>query len=349
MSPKQLKPAPGEDVLASFSPLPETELVRLDRSTVQDWGECPRRSALLAPGKINTSSHVACVGNGAHECFGDTVTEYIDRGDSWMSKTEIAEWLSGAARHSRPDIQPEVMQAIRASTWAWVEFIRNIHHTNILRYDGGEGERSGQLAVEWPDLHAMITSEVDLLYAGEVPEVIHEVDYKCGQKIHLEASVKNSLQFAFHAVLVFANYPDVQELRVSVWNTRSNRKTYEVPFLRKYETDYAARVRSAVSQWYQWRHPIDPDRVPAWPTQEKCRICDAAIQCNYSGRYGSPEDLLLGIVAHRAKLNALEAELTGIVDNLGHDVVVDDVAFGRNKPKKPASNRRASATLYTKE
>ena len=342
MPPKQLKPAPGEDPLASFSPLPEVDLKRLDRSTVQAWGNCPRQAALLATGKINHTSHAAALGDAAHQCFGDTVDEYIARGDTWMTPSDLKKWVEGAALASRPDVQPEVIAAIKYSTWAWANFICGINHANILRYDGGEGDRSGQLAVEWPELSALITSEVDLLCAGDTPEILEETDYKCGDKVHLEASVKTGFQFHFHAVLVFHNYPDAQELRVRIWNTKKNLPTYYVSFYRTKLHEYEARVHTAVAQWYQHRH-TEPEKCPAWPTQEKCRLCDAAMQCDVSGMARTPEEKMRAIIATTAKLKLLTDDLTAIVDERGSDLVVDGMAFGRGKPTK---KQRPKVAVY---
>lgn len=342
MPAKQLQPAPGEDTLASFSPVDEVELERLDRSRAQNWGTCPRMAALIDSGQINTSSHAATIGEEGHKVLGDTTGEYIARGDSWMTRKELAEWVEGAARHSRPDVQPEVIQAVKYSAWAWAEYIGGINHENILHYDGGEGERSGQLSVEWPEWGALLTSEVDLLHAGETPEVLYETDYKCGQKVHLEASVKTGFQFHFHALLVFANYPDVEELRVRVWNTRTNRRTYEVPFYRKNLPDYKSRVTTSVGVWYQWRNE-EPDRCPTWPTKEKCRICDAADRCDPYGLYGDPEEILAALISTRFKMKKFEDDLKAIVDDTGRDVKWGGYAFGRCKPKRET---RSTTTLY---
>jgi hypothetical protein len=227
--------------------------------------------------------------------------------------------------------------------FAWTSFIRDIHPDNILAYDGGESQgRGGQLAWDMPDLGVRVTSEIDLLIAGDSIETVEEIDYKSGWKEWTATEVKQSFQFQMHAALILRAYPGILAVNTSVWNTRSNTKTYKVAFPRKHLNDYEVRIRRAVMAW-----KASQSNPACWPGYEKCSMCPAAIICPEASAdiravAEDPKAAVLQLVAIDAKRDALAKLLNAQVKQLGHDIVVGDSAYGQEKPKKS----RATWALY---
>jgi hypothetical protein len=350
--PKKPTPAELKDALGSFIVLDEVPIHVLDRSTIENAAKCPFLACAHSEGKINFPA-VLHVGNEVHDALSRVSLAWI-QSDGTYSPGELAEALTGELRGSRPDLQPDVIDACRASAWSWGQFLAHeCHPGNILALDGGgEVDRSGQFAIDFSDLNVRATSEVDLLYSGPSPELLHEVDYKTGHKLHTAASVYHSFQFQFHAVLVFANFPEVNGLEVTIWNTRTNQRSYRVVFDRRKLPEYTARVRMAIQSHMTnvLPHTLDDptDLPPTWPTWEKCSECEAAALCPAAGQdigdvARDPVASLQRLIAAQAKVDGLAKALAAHVDATKQDIRAGSVCFGRNKPK---SDRKAAAAVY---
>lgn len=333
------------DVLSSFIENDVPALATIDRSTLERYATCPAQARIVASGVLNRGSRLAEAGEQVHLAFGAMIADYMARG-GFVNPGELADecWLQ--LRGSRPDVQPEAIRGGRASVWAFAKYIQALHPENILRYDGGHGERSGMLAHDMPELGIRLVSELDLLHATASPEVLAEIDYKSGWKLHSAESVSDSFQFQLHAFLVLNNYPDVACLRVRVWNTRSNTQTYAVDFRRDRLAEISTRIRNAAGEWFRWRDaPVES--VPTWPLVDKCRICDAASRCPASGHAADvakdPQGFLVQMVAVSAKLDAMHDLATAWADANG-EIVAGNMRFGRNKP---SSEKRKPAQLYS--
>lgn len=336
------KPANPQELHAFLSFDDEPELLTLDRSTIERWAACPWQAKAVEDKRVNNGSEAAASGEEVHGALGRVVGYWLDS-DGMLSPTDIRNCLEEELRAARPDVQPEALAGCMASAWSFAQYLHTVHPANILRFDGGEShDRSGQMSIDLEDLGVRVTSELDLLHAGESIELLHEVDWKSGHKIHSVVDVAHAFQFQLHAVLVFANYPHVQGLEVVVWDTRCNRRTYRVIFDRKREHDYRARIRMAVEA--RVRHYDNP---PTWPTVEKCSLCPAAAICPESGEpirdlATNPAGVLKQLIATEARASALAKLLTGYVDTTGRDVAVDGHAFGR----KTLSERKPTAKIY---
>lgn len=313
-------------------------LLIADRSSIERVGICPAQAKFIADGRVITSSHLTEVGNAVHEAFGSVLTEYVSsRG--CLSVSDIADTVRQQLCASRPDVQNDAVQAARASVWAWAKHIGEIHHQNILRFDGGEGEHSGQLSWDIESLGVRLTSEVDLLYTGRATEVVEEIDYKSGWKQWSAADVESAFQFEMHAYLILKNYPDVQLVNVRVWNTRTNSLTYRVPWKRDdlYQLDY--KIHNVLQTWLRYRDKAAED-CPTYPTDEKCSLCPAAALCpavpaDIQSFAADPAGLVETMVATKAKLDALAKIAAGHVQATGRDIVTPSgSAFGIGKPKR---------------
>lgn len=319
----------------------------LDRSTLERYATCPAQAVYVA-GNPDAAGYAAAVGSEAHNAISRTLTAYT-AAQGLMSPRDFREALESELRLSRPDVQPEVIRSMRPVVYRLAEAMAGqdgVHFQNILKYDGGAGEKSGQLAVEFDGV--TITSEVDLLHATRSKELLKEHDWKTGWGTYDEQDVFDSFQFQMHWFLIAKHYPEVEELRVTVWNTRIGKPTRPVSFDRSHLQAIETRIRSAVTEWRRWRE-MPLDLVDAWPTVEKCRICPASLVCPETQRKPNPCEadpvaFLDSIVAVAAKLEAMQQEATAYVDKTGRPITHAGSAFGRDKPK---AARKPAAVLYT--
>lgn len=339
----------GDGGVGSFFVFEEPTVLVVDRSDLERFAECPARGYLMRHKKVPLDKFCTNSGEEAHKAFASATREWIASGAS-ITPREAAQTLEQEARGARPDVQPDVLRAVKWSTWEWSRFICSIHPDNILRFDGGEDlNRSGQLAVDITigETVARVTSELDLLYAGPAKHLLHELDYKSGYKQWTSADAWDSFQFQLHALLVFENYPEADGLEVTIWNTRHNRRTYTVEFQRKHLDEIAARVRSAAAAYVTYR---DDENAPTWPGAEKCAFCDAAMLCPAVAQ--SQKTLEENPPGWVETMHALDVRLTEMrkaaqqhVSKTGQDIVSPSgAAFGFGKPK---ANRKPSAALYS--
>lgn len=338
-----------QDAKKAFVETESAVLPLVDRSTAENW-DCPFKGKAIEEGRALPVGLLAEAGNGVHDGFSEAILAHIDSGGA-IGQHDMRQDLEFALRNSRPDVQPEVLKAARPAFWAWCKFIDDILPENILAFDGGEKVgKSGQFAWDCADLGVRYTLELDLLYAGSSPEVLHVVDYKSGWKPWDADAVQDSFQFQSQAALVLQRYnrcrpgsdePTVKCVSVEVWNTRANRRTYKVEFPRRNLHDYECRIRSMLST-----RRTHYDNPPTWPVLEKCRICPAAAICPVAVEPigDTDEELLRQLVATGARYKALEDIAKARVDaNGGNDLAVGPLRFGRNRPK---AFRKADAELY---
>lgn len=313
----------------------EQDVVVVDRSRLERYATCPAQARFIDSGLVLDESLAAATGDAVHQAFSGAIERYLD--DPTEHYSAYAEAAMSGLRSARPDIQPGALGAGRPAVWAWAKYLSNHSANNVIRYDGGEGERSGQLAVDLPfgDLTLRITSELDLLLATPAKQVLREVDYKSGWKRHGIESIAASFQFGLHAWLVLHNYPDVEALEVSVWNTRTNTLTYPVTFDRSRLKEIETRIRSAAGEYTLYRNRT-PEETPTWPAVEKCSTCSAACLCTAALHTADvakdPAGYVRELIALDAKLTAMTKLAADYVDKHG-DIVTPDGCFGRSKPK----------------
>lgn len=322
----------------------------VDRSTLERYANCPMQ-ARLCETEIKSVGTAAEIGTQIHDAASLSIQGYIDASDEGtrLSPTEIAGELETNLQSARPDVQSEVMQQFRGSIYPFSRWLQSIDPRNILRFDGGRGEQTGQLAwdVDWAK--ARVTSELDMLHSTASIQELQEVDLKSGWSDWTAERVASSFQFQLHAALVFQHYPDVQILRVSVWSLKRRGLTSPVEFNRRDKLTLETRVNHALMFWAEHRNK-DPHSAPAWPSRDKCRICDAAALCRVADvdirdAKANPGELLQSIVATEAKLKERIKTASAIVDATGQDIFHDGIAFGTCKPpsRKPSKSMYAMA------
>jgi hypothetical protein len=315
--------------------------VIVDRTEMQAWGECPYMASKIADGTIKVWPEIAAAGEESHKAFFAPVLMLVELSGA-CSPADLRIEMENTALGSRPDVQPQVLQAIRPSIYRWCEFINTMHPGNILGFDGGEKiGRSGQLTMDLGQKY-QYTSELDLLYTGPSIDELHECDVKSGHKIWTASDVAESFQFQSHALLVMENWPEIERLIVQVWNARAGYPTGRVIFERRDKDKWKSRVYAALAAKVEAEQQSE---VPCWPTVEKCANCLCASQCPAADRFvwTDPKVAVGCLVAAEAKADGLKKLLTRHCDEHGDIVLSDGTAFGRNKPK---AERKASASLY---
>lgn len=333
--------------------------VVLDRSTLERWATCPHQAHHVDRGLVSSGSTEADSGNECHDILAAAVDV---RHRHAVPARDLREYIDERAVKSRPDVQPEVVKALRKS-YPVVHLL--CHHDNgeernpddILRYDGGEGDRRGQLGgdiLPAPEDGSRgpvrLTCEVDLLLATASPEELDLWDWKSGWRYWTAGEVKESFQFQFYAWLVFHTYPEVRRVWVRVFMTREGAATSVVEFSRGRDLyQIHQRLLSAANLYLKFRDAGGPEDVDAWPAPDKCSICPAATRCLMAhlperDLAADPEGYLRQYVATQAAADRMAARMAVKVRAEGRDMVFRDpakgaVAFGMEKPKevrKPA-------------
>lgn len=341
---EQARSTGAGDPIPTFN---EPDLTVLRRTELERYGDvdgCPMMARLLDDGAAIDASLPAASGQEVHEAFSWAVDEYVHGGDPFVKPHVLADVVRGRLLQSRPDVQPEAIDAAWHAAYRVGEHLCSINHpADIKKYDGGSGDRSGQLSVDIPALGCRVTSEVDLLYAGPSKTVLHETDWKSGRTRWSVSKVARAFQFHCHAFLVLDNFPEIEALEIQV-APRFGELLQPVEFRREHFNRYASRIYKAAEMAMHCRSlPIDA--VPCWPAAEKCLGCKAAARCKLTppeSCAADPEAFVLSMHTLQCALNAMESEAAEYVATHG-EIVCGSLAFGTNKPK---SARKPKSVLY---
>ena len=289
------------------------------------------------------------VGNEIHRAISIVITTYIES-QGVLSPNDLRNEIGIELWQSRTDLQPSVIEGFKYSIWKFSDFLTGTHFTNILRFDGGEGVLSGQLSYDFESLKVRVTSEIDLLHATESPSLLAEIDWKTGRKKFSEQDVRDSFQFQTHAFLVLMNYPEVEAVKISAWNTRYNLISWAVEFRRTDLEQIRVRIQMAIQNWaLNKSKPIES--VPAWPVREKCRICDYAIHCPAADAdikevHYDPKEWVKRMIVVKKRLKDME-DLAKSYVKVNGDIRTDEGdIYGFEKPK---STKRVASYYRPKD
>lgn len=327
------------------------DIPTIDRSTLERYATCPMQARLCAE-VVRSTGPEAAVGTEVHNAFARMIGMYIEE-QGMLGDREIVERTTNELLASRPDVQPDVMEAARRSLrefgkligeqkW-WKDPESGKVRCTILRHDGGQGKYSGQLSYDHGGV--IVTGEVDLLLQGRAVEEVSLTDYKTGHYYWTADAVGESFQFQCYAALIFENYQEVERVWVSVWNTRTNSRTYRVAFTREYDLPaIKARIGMALAAWFANKsRPIES--VEAWPLRDKCAKCPALLACRAADSdISDPPKLVARLQWLNEQSKAITSILSERVKATGEDVVGDGVAFGWIS--KPAGKSKPRAALY---
>lgn len=336
----------------------------LGRSELQDWAECPQKAAQKKRKLVSTGGEPATVGDEVHKLFAEAVKSRRIHG---TLPHDLRNDLSVGAENSRPDVQPAVIDAVKYATWKFVDIITTLPDSSekrnpedLLRFDGGEGEMSGQLAadMEVDGATVRLTCEVDLLMSTVSIEELDLWDWKAGRKHWNATAVRSSFQFQFYAWMIFrvysgANGPAAQRVTVRVFMPALSETTAAVTIHRRDMNAIGQRIKSAVRFYLQY-HGSPLSEIPTWEEKYKCSICDAIKECPTPHREAEDkEGKVRQLIVCEAKYDRLKEELTEIVRETGMDIFVAPLAaadkptcFGTGKPK---ASRAPTCSVYTPE
>ena len=320
----------------------------VDRSDLERM-DCPSGAAFVDSGIVLNRSIDMDSGNAVHDAYSSATRQYVQSGGALNAAEVTEEAKTGLIWDTRPDLIWHAWNGFSPSMKAWGWFLTKIHHENVLRFDGGDGDRSGQLAIDFPDLGLRCTSEVDLLYAGRSPDLLHEVDYKSGFQRWGLADIENAFQFRFHAALIFHNYPELPAVEIKVWNTRWNSLTDGVVFRRDWDFEVLLMEVRRKAEAFAKYAGKSPDEVPAYPDAKRCLRCPAVTVCVLSKHLAEPiadpERYLMDTAAMQRTVEARLDLLKEYRNRTGSDIVArDGTCFGLDKPK---ANRKPSMAMYT--
>jgi len=297
---KAATPEEKRDAIDSFADYLEPTLEVVGRSELERWAECPMQASLIESGKEGPLPGFVDAGELCHQALGTAIQTWIDFNAS-IGPQGIREALEQSLRGTRPDLQPQVIAAARASIWNFSHFLAGINPVNILKFDGGHERQSGQLAMDIPTAGVRYAGEVDFLWSGPVRGVLQLEDWKSGWRFFRGYDVYQSFQFQSYACLILDNYEKIDAVEVRVWNTRHGTKTYPVLFERRHLDQYMSRIYSALQVRYENRENPKPT-----PTEEKCSRCRVALHCPASGEIG---DAMKDPKAHLRRLIVLQAAI----------------------------------------
>jgi len=316
------------------------DIPAIDRSTLERWSECPLQASLCEQHRQSVDM-IAQSGELVHQAFSETL-KYVMAAhvDGGLAAEEIVDYVLKELSCGRADLIMDAYDAVRPSVRAWAYFARNLTPSHIMRFDGGKGARSGQIAYDVSGVR--LTCELDLLMATQSPEVVHLIDYKTGWKRWNEDTVAKSFQFRFYTLLIFENYPECQSIRVSIWNTRYNQRTYSVEFRR----DDMVMIKSMIIQAIGAKNY---GGNKAWPARDKCEICPVLNRCAAADEdlkdiAANPEQALTQLVLLEQKSEAIRKSLENLVKTTGREIVVNGSAFGFAKPKR---TQKPKAEIYS--
>lgn len=325
----------SDDIFADFLPV-------VDRSRLQSYATCPLQ-ARLSEQRKGTVGEDAEIGEQVHRAFGRVVQCLLD--DHNMHRSAIAETFERELQSSRPDLQPKVIDAAKASIWPLASYLAEINPLNVLHFDGGQGEKSGQLSCDIEALQFRLTRESDFVHATDSTEVLRVLDLKSGRKQWDYDAVLSEFAFAIDAYLLFQKYERVQVVQIAVWMTRFGHRTPFVDFSRRRMADIYGQILTAYDALARnERAPIE--KVEAFPTEEKCRICSCAASCRLAEAEFATDPAILvdQLIASEARVKALEKRLSAVRDETGRDIVSPNGnAYGTEKP----SSRKKTKSAYS--
>lgn len=335
-----------------FKPPEELAPKLLDRSTLNRYADCQLAGWAVEAGKALGAGKAADSGNEAHDVIAGGVAEYAAHG------IPPREFIQAGSLMTRPDVQPDVIEALKRAAW-WIDnYLTSMHPNDLILYQGGQGERSGQLAREilpaTGDRGPIIgTSEVDLVVAGPTPVELFESDWKTGRTVWTTPDIKDSFQFRFHAWLMFGNYADLEVLHVRVFMTRFCVATPWFRFTRKDADQFEGRLLMAVKardDALKLAAAGKADQIECWCDADSILSCPAVhlskrLKEPFADLAADPKRFVLDTWVMDNALNNRRKMLRQWVAEHG-DVEDGKICFGLNSPKTPRKPTAREFTFY---
>jgi hypothetical protein len=258
----------------------KSEPIIADRSSLQQCGTCPHQRNLCEKHNIQPLNKCVQVGSEIHRIVEETLKPVVEEMacHETLSPPELAEAIVDALPMSRPDIQPEVMNAAR-----WLADM--ICHTPIHKIIGIEKQIDYEL---FPGTQSrgpfMITTCIDLLMSGRESLIVY--DWKTGYKKRSNQEAKDDFQTCVIAFILWKLYPDLKTIhffyKSTYWGSshdaycrlERNEELPQLPHL-TLEMQFQARIILASQLWMN-------KSDEAWPEPKKCSQCHAIHYCKYA-------------------------------------------------------------------
>jgi hypothetical protein len=199
-----------------------------DNSTLAAYDVCPFQGYAIEQALVPNESPEMAAGTAGHAVLAELIDEFREIGRLQPMQRDLGDkaehhplyrWdsaVSGLIR-TRPDVMPETIRGLARGVWGLANLLNDHHRVDVLRYQGGQGDASGQVTRKLGD--SLITSELDLLLRTRAANVLHEVDFKTGQT-HWMVTDVDCFQFQCHNWLLRETYPQLDKLLVQVYPTR---------------------------------------------------------------------------------------------------------------------------------
>ncbi len=292
--------------------------VTLDRSDLEATAACPFMAAALRDGKVRDASHLQQVGIECHRIIAEAIESV---GDDYRG---ITEWLEAEMDKARPDLQPDVIAALKGSLG---EFSR----LSAERVIGVEKQYSTQFLEITAQRGAVIlTCCIDLVMAGKDDQTLIVFDWKTGWKRRSSSEAQNAFQTCFYAWVLFRELPQLQTIHMFYEQTRYGNKAYAKLERERDFFHFEGRVQSSVQLRLSGCHY-------AWPTLEKCSYCPATAICpevaaDIRNFAADPEAYLQQYIALKeGRVEAMEKTMKAYCKSHG-EIRSGDNVFGYRKP-----------------
>ena len=293
------------------------EPITIDRSDLETTGNCPFAAKAIRDGKIKNVSRLMDIGSEGHRL--------IEEGIEWGEGDYMAasDYILQEVTKARPDIQPEVIKALRFIANE-LKRIGNFNYGNLI---GVEKQFSAQLLPASPKRGPVIlTICLDLVNAGRDKTSLHVRDWKTGYKQRSSTEAYNAFQTCHAAWVLFETFPDVQEIHFWYDQTMFDTRAYcKLERARDYY-NFRGRLETTVMLWLN-------DSDEAWPDIEKCVWCPATAICPHviaeaRDFNADKEAFLLQMVATQSRLTAMKKVANTYVKEHGNIVFGKDQIYG---------------------
>jgi len=305
---------------------PGLKPVYADRSTLERYATCPFQARAVESGTVTDRSHLADVGIEGHRLLAEA-TEAA--GDSYL---EAADWLQQELPLARPDLQPEVIAAMKgvASTFYRIRADRILgveqqFSTEFLKATDKRGP-------------VILTTRVDLWLAGKQPDEVHVHDYKTGWKRRSNSEAAQAFQTHFIAWVLWKVMEDIQGIHFWYEQTRYGEASYCKMERERDFYNCEGRIQSTVALWLG-------GNKEAWPGVEKCSWCPATAMCPHVvseslSLNDDPEAYLASYITTKARCGAMEKAMKAYCKAEG-EIRCRQNVFGYKEPMK-----RVTFSLY---
>ncbi len=290
---------------------------------------CPFRAQAIDDGVVKDVNRHSDCGIEGHRILADGLEQAEGNMDF-----DIVEYIRDEARKARPDVQPQVVEALGRLGY-------DLRRTSAQRIIGIEKQYSTVFLKGTHERGPVVCSQcLDLVAAGRERDTLVVTDWKTGWKDMTNAQAQSAFQTRFGCWLLMREIPEVQTIHWFYAQTRHGHPAYA---LIKREDDFfniEGQVQTVVQLFLS-------DCRDAWPDPDKCCTCPATAICPHvigeaKELMDDPQKYLLQYAALKeGRLDKMEKAMKAYVAEHG-TIEVDGTWFGYKQPA-----RRVAYGLHT--